>query len=355
VLRSLLPVCRSFRSFRSFETCLRWLQVPTPTSSGGSPYVGGTGASPKTPAWVVGGSQRADEPRTVRGTHRVKEWNTLHRKDAAAASRNAPSTTKTRTSSGRDRTASVRGEAYHFGLCTLHLRRLPPKYESERALEQVLDEMLEFNGKVGSVVQVTVERDEEESEMFKSWGLVTLSNVTSANKILARYRQLSMDIEFEVHALNIIEASKGGGAFKAVYEASKLKAAATMNQWMAKKQEVAARRRQASGILRAAQKVYSYNTCTLHVRNIPKMKSLHAQTIVEYEAAVAKLFQDRLDMGTHTNGTVVQVTIRHRDYTTCKKTQKEIPAMSWGLVTLDDEGAVAAVQQCVLPSPFKCS
>ena len=311
--------------------------------------MGGTAATPKTPDWDDGVA-RADEPRTVRGTHRAKDWDTLHRKCAAAVS-DEPSTTKARVFSTRDRAPSVRGEAYHFGLCTLHLRCLPPMYVSERALTQVLTEMLEFNGKVGSVLQVTVERRLDD-EKFRSWGLVTLSNVTSANKILATYSKVSMNIEFEVHALNIIQASKSGGSFKKIYEESKRKAAEAANQLIAEKQKAKDLRRRGLGNATSAH-LYSYNTCTLHVRNIPSMKSLHAGSIVEYEAAVAELFQDRLDMGTLPKGRVVQVTIRHREYTTCKKTGKEIPAMSWGLVTLDSEGAVAAVQQCVFPHPFK--
>lgn len=263
---------------------------------------------------------------------------------------------------------SVRGDNYHFGLCTLHLRGLPAKYENERALKRALAEMLEFGGTTSRVLQVTVRPTD--SERSAAWALATFSSVQSANKILAKYESTSLASTehknsmgmlghgFEVHALDVIRAKSSRGQFKAIYEKSKRKAAAKMQQLIEEKQKaeewdnkrrITPRGVNSSRIMPAS---YTFNTCTLHVGNIPTMKSLGALSITKYEAAVATLFQDRLDQ--HKAGKVVQVTIRHREYTTCKKTGDEISAMSWGLVTLDSQSAVALVQRCVLKHLSDC-
>ena len=283
--------------------------------------------SPRTPAWTPGGAS----PRSRQPT--------------------AP-------------TFSVRGDNYHFGLCTLHLRGLPAKYEDERALKHALAEMLQFGGSTARVLQVTVRPTD--SERSTAWALATFSSVMSANKILAKYESTSLaNMEhknsmgmlghgFEVHALDVIKAKKSRGQFKTIYEKSKRKAAAKMQQLIEEKQKAehwVNKRRITPGGMDAPRKnimpaSYTFNTCTLHVGKIPTMKSLGAISTTKYEAAVAKLFQDRLEQ--HKAGKVVQVTIRHREYTTCRETGDEIPALSWGLVTLDSQSAVASVQQCVL-------
>ena len=246
----------------------------------------------------------------------------------------------------------IRGDAYHFGLCTLYVKRLPAKYAAEGSLRTMFTELLELCGKTGSVVQATVREKKLGNDQLetgrRTWALVTFSNVTSANKILSRNASHIDGLGLQMSAIDVVAASNSDGEFKRIYGESKRKATAEMKRLGAEKQKKEERRRQAGGGINQmslAQKGYTYPTCTLHVRNIPKMKSLRADTMASYEAAVVKIFQDHLD-GVGHSGRVVQATIRHREYTTCKKTGREIPALSWGLVTLDSQDALADVQQC---------
>lgn len=299
--------------------------------------------SPKTPAWTTGAAPKVLEPLTVRGTHSLQEFAALHSNGSTEPGRLQP------TSSIENEV--VRGDAYHFGLCTLILRELLDRCAvSEAAVKQVVLEKLEMCRTTGRVLQVTLaEATKTKNKKDKSWALVTVDTVMCANILLDRFGG-NEESDCRIGRLDIIRASKSHGRFKIFYEEAKRKAAAELNEILVEKRAKEAkllRERDALGFGQQKGSRYSFGTCTLHVRNIPKMKSLRAKTFSEYENAVAKLFQERLE--DHQGGKVVQVTIRHREYTTCRKTGKEIPALSWGLVTLNKEEAVATVQQCVKP------
>lgn len=339
------------------------LQIKPPTTSAelkaaATPRMKTVRPSPKTPTWTVGGAAQANDPRTVRGTRRVGEPEL----PSTESPKVAPSSSAIEHPGQRlmARADSVGGDAYHFGLCTLQLTGLSGQYESEQTLKNKLEQMLDSSNASDCVLQVTVGHGLESDGKPRtgtntSWAMATLSNVACANQILHKSVQTSIGLEFAVQALNIVAASKAKGDMKAVYDESKRKAAVEEKRLSDAKQAAERRKHEQLKsripLCTVPYAGFSFDNCTLHVRNIPKKKSYGARNIAEYEAAVAKLFQDRLEK--RGDGHVLQVTIRPREYTTCKKTGEEIPALSWGLVTLDSQESVAAVQQCVSNQPLE--
>ena len=351
--------CSPVRTWRCYGPLMLvvCLQIKTPTTSAelndaATPRMNIVGPSPKTPAWIVGGEAQANEPRTVRGKHRVGEPETPSIGSPEAAPRSSQNKHPGQRLTAR--TESVRGDAYHFGLCTLQLTGLSGQYESESTIKQKLEEMLDHSDKTNCVLQVTVGQKldsggKPNTGTSTSWAMATLSNVACANQILHKSVRTSINLEFEVHALDIVAASKAKGDMMAVYDESKRKAAVEVKRLSDEKQAAERKKVEQLKSRTTARTVpyagHSFDACTLHVRNIPPKKSFGTRNVAQYEEAVAKLFQDRLEQ--HGDGHVLQVTIRAREYTTCKKTGKEIRALSWGLVTLDSRESVAAVQQCV--------
>ena len=243
--------------------------------------------SPKTPVWTTGPTAKPKKatPRTVRGEHKLKAWDTAAVGAADTAQQNAGSSQPDEETELAN--TVVRGDAYHYGLCTLHIKRLPQNLVTESTLACNLTERLMQSGKTGDVVQVTT-RDmgpPHNGAPNKSWALVTFSNVMSANKILSRNASHVDGLGLQMQLIDIVAAAQDADV-KDAYQESKSKAAAEMERLNTESREKARRRKaatKAAGGMAGAGEAgtnsigYSYESCTLHVRKIPPMKKLRAK------------------------------------------------------------------------------
>ena len=177
--------------------------------------------SAKMPMWTTGPAKKAKKaktPRTVRGTNKIGQVGAEARQVGAEARQayrqELPRTADDGAASSAldDMENTVRGDAYHYGLCTLHIKRLSQNLVTEAALWRTMTDRLDLCGKTGTVIQVTVRDKAEEMKNSigsdgrvgtaaerLSWGLVTFSNVTSANRILSRNASHVDGVGLEMH------------------------------------------------------------------------------------------------------------------------------------------------------------